>query len=222
MKLSHLVTNFKVRSVVNSSFFKTLAMNYQIQPGGHYAPSDCKSSHQVAILVPYRHRAVQLKLFLQHIHPFLHAQQIEYTVVVVEQVDKFKFNRGKLFNVGFVEVLKKEPRICCFILHDVDLFPENQNHLYTCSKSPRHMCANLNTFRYNLLYRELFGGVIAIRRDQFKRINGFSNLYWGWGGEDDDLSDRITSSGLKITRWHSEISRFFMLPHKKEKANKEL
>jgi len=121
-----------------------------------------------------------------------------------------------------VETLKKDPQFCCFILHDVDLFPENQNHLYACSTAPRHMCSSLNTFRYNLMYRDLFGGVIAIRRDQFKRINGFSNMYWGWGGEDDDLSERITNSGLEITRWEPEISRFFMLAHKKEKPNSEM
>ena len=36
-----------------------------------------------------------------------------------------------------------------------------------------------------------------------RKLNGFSNLFWGWGGEDDDMSRRIHYNKLKITR--SEI-----------------
>ena len=38
-----------------------------------------------------------------------------------------------------------------------------------------------------LTYEELIGGVLNIRSDHFLTVNGYSNLYWGWGAEDDDL-----------------------------------
>jgi predicted glycosyltransferase involved in capsule biosynthesis len=39
-------------------------------------------------------------------------------------------------------------------------------------------------------YGYIFGGVEAIWKEHFEKVNGFSNKYWGWGGEDDDLYHR--------------------------------
>jgi beta-1,4-galactosyltransferase 1 len=40
---------------------------------------------------------------------------------------------------------------------------------------------------FRLYYKEYFSGAIILNREQFRRANGFSNDYWGWGGEDDDF-----------------------------------
>ena len=34
------------------------------------------------------------------------------------------------------------------------------------------------------------GGILTIKTTILKDINGFSNAYYGWGGEDDDLYAR--------------------------------
>ena len=34
----------------------------------------------------------------------------------------------------------------------------------------------------------------------FQRVNGFSNVYWGWGKEDDDLYQRVLLHNLTVTR----------------------
>lgn len=42
----------------------------------------------------------------------------------------------------------------------------------------------------SLPYNEFFGGVSGLTVEQFRKINGFPNAFWGWGGEDDDLWNR--------------------------------
>lgn len=59
----------------------------------------------------------------------------------------------------------------------------------------------------------------ALTAAQFQRVNGFSNAFWGWGGEDDDMSNRLRYNGFHIARYPVNIARYTMLGHKKEKAN---
>lgn len=58
------------------------------------------------------------------------------------------------------------------------------------------MCKYIPTcilyFRFSLppIFDTLVGGVFAIRTEHFQDVNGYSNSYWGWGAEDDDMSAR--------------------------------
>ncbi|XP_067133191.1 beta-1,4-N-acetylgalactosaminyltransferase bre-4-like [Centruroides vittatus] len=210
----------KVQKVVNETLLKNLAKRLEIRPGGLWHPQHCQPLYKVAIIVPYRNREHHLKLFLQHMHLFLQAQLLDYGIFIVEQSEKHDFNRGKLFNIGFIEALKLYD-YCCFVFHDVDILPENPQHIYSCSKQPRHMSSALDTFRYVLPYKDIFGGVVAFSKEQFIKINGYSNNFFGWGGEDDDLADRLKSKELEITRWEPKISQFTMIFHNKAVPNPE-
>lgn len=57
-------------------------------PGGRYHPPNCQAHYKVAIIIPYRNREEHLRLFIQHMHPFLQRQQIDYGIFVVEQSGK--------------------------------------------------------------------------------------------------------------------------------------
>jgi len=41
------------------------------------------------------------------------------------------------------------------------------------------------------MYSTLFGGIEAFSTEHFQLVNGFSNQFFGWGGEDDNLYDRL-------------------------------
>jgi beta-1,4-galactosyltransferase 1 len=36
----------------------------------------------------------------------------------------------------------------------------------------------------------IFGGATSFRPEVFEWINGYSNEFYGWGGEDDDILNR--------------------------------
>lgn len=46
---------------------------------------------------------------------------------------------------------------------------------------------------------EVFGGVSMFTEEQFIAVNGFSNIYWGWGAEDDDIYMRTRRKGIVLT-----------------------
>ena len=49
-------------------------------------------------------------------------------------------------------------------------------------------------------YKNFIGGIFLINNDDFRRVNGLSTHFWGWGREDDELYNRLLESGLKVVR----------------------
>ncbi|XGW05300.1 hypothetical protein V3C99_016014 [Haemonchus contortus] len=191
-----------------------------LKPGGHYIPDGCKPMNRVAIIIPFRDRESHLHILLNNMHPFLTKQMLDYSIIVVEQIANQTFNRAKLFNVGYVEANKMYDWQC-YVFHDVDLLPEDDRNLHVCpDKNPRHMGAAVNKFNYKLFYEKIFGGSSALTKDQFDKTNGFSNRYWGWGGEDDDMYNRVIYAGYKVDRYNETVARYTMIKHEHEpKAN---
>ncbi len=63
----------------------------ELEAGGKWRPTHCQARHRVAIVIPYRNRLPNLKLFLQHMHPFLQKQLLDYQIIVAEQVGMMPF-----------------------------------------------------------------------------------------------------------------------------------
>lgn len=53
---------------------------------GRYHPTECSPLQHVAILIPHRNREKHLLYLLEHLHPFLQRQQLDYGIYVIHQV----------------------------------------------------------------------------------------------------------------------------------------
>ena len=122
--------------------------------------------------MPYRDRDEHLRYFLNHLHPFLQRQRLDYKIYVVEQLANEPFNKGLLFNVGFTYAMQ-ETMYSCIVFHDVDHIPENDYNLYDCPIQPRHMSVSVSNLGNKKHSPEYFGGSFAVTAEHFKLINGF-------------------------------------------------
>ena len=160
----------------------------------------------------YRDRQESLDKSIPILHHFLRAQKKDYCILVVEQADQNFFNKALLMNAGALES-KRFGDFNCFIFHDVDMLPEVAELDYSCRANPTHLSPSVSKFFYNLNYGTDFGGVVALTKLQFEHVNGYSNRFWGWGAEDDEMNQRIYSSGLTREAADPMLGRFTMLEH---------
>ncbi|RUS90774.1 hypothetical protein EGW08_001485 [Elysia chlorotica] len=195
-----------------------MAEHADVLEGGEWAPSDCVSRHRVAFVIPYRDRWGHLKSLLYYLIPVLKRQQIHFRMFVVEQFGNDTFNKGRIMNAAFREALKLFD-FQCVTFHDVDLVPEDDRNMYSCAEMPKHMSIGIDKFNYLLPYDGLVGGVLMFRTEHFQQVNGYSNMYWGWGAEDDDMTTRILHQGLRIYRPPSNIARYKMVKHDGRKTS---
>jgi hypothetical protein len=151
---------------------------------------------KLGIIVPYKDRPQQLFDFKLQISSYLTKQSINYELIIVEQKDDKGFNRGKLLNIGFKKARRLGCTYVCF--HDVDMQPIKVD--YSPVDRPTQLA---NRFVYDkdthrTITDDYFGGVTLFPVLQFEDINGYSNEYWGWGFEDNDLLARCREKGIPL------------------------
>jgi len=153
--------------------------------------------HKLAICVPHYKREEHLKKFIPHMDEFFKDKDIEYKIFVANQVypDSISgFNRGTAKNVAFDIAQKEGYDYFCF--HDIDMLPEDDSCDYSYPGRVEHLAVHVAQFDYGLKYQEYFGGAILFTKEHYEKINGYSNGYFNWGMEDDDLFFRTKKKGL--------------------------
>jgi len=155
--------------------------------------------HKLGVIVPYRNRYEHLEIFKESITTYLSNRNINFEIIVVEQDDAKLFNRGMLLNIGFKHA--KELGCDYVVFHDVDMIPSDVDYSY--SDIPLHLATDfINETGQNnrTIFDTYFGGVTMFSIKDFEKIDGYSNKYWGWGYEDDDLLFRCEEKYLKLNK----------------------
>jgi predicted glycosyltransferase involved in capsule biosynthesis len=60
-------------------------------------------------------------------------------------------------------------------------------------------------------WEKFFGAVVLFDKKAFEHVNGYPNVYWGWGAEDEELGMRCALTGLGFDR---RDGTYRALPHK--------
>jgi hypothetical protein len=148
---------------------------------------------KIGIVVPFRNRYEQLGIFIERIVKYLTDKDIPYEIIIVEQDDAKLFNRGMLLNIGFKYVEKLKCKYVVF--HDIDMLPIDVDYSYC--EHPIHLATDF-LGKETEFFDTYFGGVTMFNIEDFKKINGYSNKYWGWGYEDDDLLLRCIDNNIEL------------------------
>lgn len=149
---------------------------------------------KLGVCVPYRNREEHLKEFVPRISKFLEDKGIEHTIYFGHQCDDKLFNRGLMKNIAAKHAFDDG---CDYIVwHDIDMVPEDDSCDYSFPEgNPQHIAVRISQSDYQLKYEEYFGGAVLFSKEQVERTNGYSNDYWDWGMEDDDLFWRCVMEG---------------------------
>ena len=142
------------------------------------------------VLITYRNRATHLSCLSLHLNKYFPELQL----AVIEQDDNNVWNKGLLYNVGYKELVDQYDYI---ILHDVDWIPVVGKVDYSYCELPTMIGGAASQFNYKLFYHSFFGGVVVCSKEHYEQVNGFSNKFRGYGGEDDDFRRRFISKGIQ-------------------------
>jgi hypothetical protein len=154
-------------------------------------------THKLGICIPYRNRKEHIERLIPHLSKKLNDKGIEHSFYVGHQIDDKLFNRGAMKNIAAHYAFQDG---CDYVAwHDVDMLLYEQNGItadYSYPEdTPLHIATKLSKYNYGLGYDQYFGGVVLFTKEQAYKTNGYSNEYWDWGQEDDDLFWRCYFEG---------------------------
>ncbi|XP_040904797.1 beta-1,4-galactosyltransferase 7 isoform X1 [Toxotes jaculatrix] len=152
--------------------------------------------HKLALIIPFRERFEELLVFVPFMHTFLNKKKIRHKILIVNQVDHYRFNRASLINVGYLESGNDTDYLA---MHDVDLLPMNEALDYGFPEDgPFHVASPELHPLYH--YKTYVGGILLLTKKHYHMCNGMSNRFWGWGREDDEFYRRLRKAELQLFR----------------------
>lgn len=158
---------------------------------GTFKKSEKFDNEILNIIIPVRDREKEIVNILEVLEEILKNQNVKYNIYIIEQSEKGLFNKGMLLNIGFIES-QKDNGGNYYLMNDVDNYPFIDDTIdYSLrKKGVRHIFG----------YEHCLGGIFFIDTDSYKKSNGFSNKFYGWGSEDTDFQNRIELLNIDIDR----------------------
>jgi hypothetical protein len=134
------------------------------------------------IVVPYRNRETHLKSFLEKTPKYFNDRNISYDILIAELDDIGDWNAGLCCNslVNF----KKKANYKYLYIHHVDVYPIDGDWVY-----PENNQVLFNLGDY---------GSCLMRMDDYLKVGGYRNGFWGWGAEDNDLYAKLMKVGIRV------------------------
>lgn len=184
---------------------------------------------RVAIVVPIRDEPLikkslsqsagrweNAKKFVEYMCVFLpKAQAPVFDIVFIEQSkDGRPFNKGSLFNAAYFLTVNRRG-YTHMVLHDVDQLPENvQNSYGVPTGGVSHLLTAASQWGYIPMNTDTVGGALSVTYKTYEELGGYSNKFWGWGGEDNNMYQRILARpNTKVNRPPLDVGRYTSLDH---------
>nr|CDS32784.1 beta 14 galactosyltransferase 4 [Hymenolepis microstoma] len=171
------------------------------------------------IVVPAKDRRQDLLQFLLYMPSYFCHLGVRVDILVVEQISKGSFNKGLLFNAAIREVDRASSssnphdRLAgydCFAFHDIDKLPVYDKVPYVCKSGPHCLMTERRYENgFSRSYSTFLGGIVMFTREQLEKMNGASNSFLNWGGEDDDLWNRANLAKMTVYRPKPEEGIFY-------------
>lgn len=142
--------------------------------------------------------------------------KFNYEIIVVEEhtPETITFNLGRTINIGFDIVKDQMEEHDMFMFHPVDLLPKNTN--YSVSVSTKFCMKGYRPHpsfvwpRQKILDGHYYYKAICLTKSDYQKLNGFTNNFVGWGGEDDEFFLRME---FKFVDLEISVSEYERLTH---------
>ena len=211
-KIAAAARQLYLTKLSKSGVFNYLETKLNLIHDNRYAKNllgiDLKKRGPIAIItcfrdVPDHSRERQRKIFISLLNALLEPYGDFHIYIVEQSDDKNLFNIGKLKNIGFEIASRENERVDTFIFSDIDTIPDYDLVDYYFKHEQYPISMGLKGSRYNYndnkIKKPFIGALINFNKKLFQKINGYPNNFWGWGGEDDVLLNRlIENESLKL------------------------
>jgi hypothetical protein len=146
---------------------------------------------------------------IESIKTYFGKHGVPFTILIAEQNDDERFNRGKLLNVAFLESELNLTGPRKYVHFNVD-YEFNQEFPF-----PGELIAfttgiiDLHRPDYPVL-----GAACVFDPNSYKQMGGFPNDLHGWGGDDWAIYNRAMSAGVEIHTPAGLFNSGFVIEHK--------